>query len=243
LDLHGAVPEESRMQGDYLNAQKLTSLERFLLLKSHTCILVTKEMQDYYLKKYPNFTVSYIIVPVVKPEKLLHITQTKKAFDFGYVGGIQPWQNLKVLIEAIEKTTKESSWIFIVPDTNAFLRQYGRFGSNVTIVTAEGDKLNSYLSQVRYGLLPRAESIVNLVSFPTKLIDYMENGCVPVLNIGKVGAIEDHRINYIELAELLSGKILSSGEMDLIVSENLKILSEIREIALKNFKNLLRKNL
>lgn len=195
LDVHGVVPEEALMQGDEQAAQLLDGVEARALKIADAALCVTTEMVRHLVEKHMVSAGKFTVLPIFDLElrKADSAKFHKRKTDFTYVGGMQPWQNLDSIRDRIIGSGDLFSWKFIVPNPGELRDRYPELADfrRVTVLSARGPELGKHLRATKFGLLPRARSVVNSVAFPTKIVDYLSYGCVPATLNAPIGGIAD----------------------------------------------------
>lgn len=97
--------------------------------------------------------------------------------------------------------------------------------------------LSAY-SSADYGLIFRKYSIVNKLACPTKLIEYISNGIVPIAEYTNLGDFTDKTVSYINKEEVKSLN-LPVKERKEMASRNKKTLADIEEQKQQGIKSLL----
>jgi len=80
-----------------------------------------------------------------------------------------------------------------------------------------------------FGILLRDDIAVNNVACPTKLIEYLSCGVLPVLKTSHIGDFERYGMNYIPLEDFRKGTIPGSEEYMRMIRENRALLSKFTE--------------
>jgi hypothetical protein len=195
LDVHGAVPEESSMQGDTVSARLLDDVERRALTMAREVLCVTSEMSRHLATKHGIPETKFTVLPIFDLSLTTDASTRfeKRTTDFAYVGGLQPWQNLGAIRDRIVASGDLFSWKLIVPDPREMLEQFPELAGfkRVTVISARGSDLGKHLRVSKFGLLPRERSVVNSVAFPTKIVDYLSFGCIPATLNSPIGGIAD----------------------------------------------------
>ena len=75
-----------------------------------------------------------------------------------------------------------------------------------------------------FGLLLRENSIVNRVACPTKLVEYLRFGVIPVLDSPFVGDFAELGMAYVALEDLRSGRVPSIRRRLEMALHNFKIV-------------------
>lgn len=118
----------------------------------------------------------------------------------GYSGGTQKWQNIQDIILLSKKLHSVDSRIFLLIYTNqsisAYEEELSHLGSNnYKILSLSSHDIPSYLQIFHIGLLLRDDLILNIVSSPTKICEYLAAG-IPVVCTSSSGDYKRSVINY-----------------------------------------------
>lgn len=242
LDIHGVVPEENKLINKNFRYLIFNFCERMVLSKEKlTVVCVTNHMIDFYKKKYKTTKaqfVRYIIFPnnldQHKDDELI-INETN-IINIVYSGNLQKWQNIDLMIEVIKKNYHHSHYHFYIL-TGELKQMQEKFVKaafddmqRVTIDSFPPDKLHFIYSICHYGFILRDDIVVNNVACPTKLIEYMNYGIVPIVLSDNIGDFKEYgyeRISVEEMGDLSSYKSLKNIQ---IIK---KIKQENNQIAIK----------
>jgi hypothetical protein len=96
-------------------------------------------------------------------------------------------------------------------------------------------------SDCDFGLLLRESNVVNRVACPTKLIEYLAAGVVPVLDAPDVGDFVDLGMQFVPIDEFMRGHFPSPEERRRIAIHNLAVCERLRAEARDAFVTLSRK--
>lgn len=214
LDIHGVVPEELEFMGHHLIARFMRKVERKAILKCSKLIHVTHSMLAHYESIYDcNIESKSIILPIfesAKVENNLSKWEVSK-YKIAYVGGNQAWQNIDLMVDSIIKinnTTNEFEFYLFFPANlvASFKEKYSALSSleNVFISSLPKDEVIPFLSTCHLGFVLRDSILVNHVACPTKLIEYLECGVVPIIKSPKIGDFEMLGYHYIDVNSLLN---------------------------------------
>ena len=209
------IPEEEELSTSLLN--KLSTRLKWALVKflddSDKIVTVSERMNRYVLSRLPLKRIKAIptcvdLATFNKPEVL------KKSYMV-YLGSGAKWQ-------AIERTAKVWKELYEL-DRNIYFRVISRDErtrelaagipkTNIEFVSSDDfNVVANYLNECSVGFLIREDILVNRVSFPTKLGEYLSSGCAVIsTNIDwdirdyidkyKVGTLLDLDISPTEMA-------------------------------------------
>lgn len=242
-DVHGSVPEEYALSGSELGAQLAGKIESVLARKADVVIVVTKAMGVFLRKKYPQMQARIVILPILNPSLLKPIDDSSKQEHEGmvitYAGGLQPWQNIELMQDVIGRTCDRYLYRIFVPDAEAFRSMFGAaMPVNCTVASKTPEELYKEYEKCDLGFVLRDDSPVNLVACPTKIIEYLRFGIIPVLKSSAIGDFVALGMKYIPYSKLLEGLRLTSEETKSIRQNNYKVLSSLSEVYIKGLEAL-----
>ena len=237
IDLHGAVPEELIMMGDKRKAEQLQPIQQLVLNRANMVVCVSQAMRRYVQRQAGDKDTA--ILPC---SELNILDKNYSAEDAGkiravYTGGVQKWQNISLLHSVIEATSSFADWTIYTPSPNEFFKGWkrGKKISNLVVKSASHEEVMAALPSFDYGFLLRDEHVVNEVSCPTKLVEYLCAGVIPVLKSAKIGDFKDLGMQYVSVLDFAEGNIPNFIRAENIKENNkliLKKLSQQRVIAI-----------
>lgn len=236
LDLHGAIPEEFRMAGNNWLALKASRKEAKMLRNADTIVCVSNAMVDHIRRKYPRLNSDFIVLPILDPrlEKkndypTNRLNTTKSNPRVIYAGGLQIWQNIPLIQDLIIKTGRSFDYTICVPNPAAFMHNSG-IPNDVHFVlsSCSTKELCQIYKKSDFGLLLRDDSIVNEVSCPTKLAEYLYFGVIPVLRSTKIGDFARLGMKFVRYDEFKLKRVPSKEECEIIRSVNMKVLKKLQ---------------
>ena len=255
LDIHGATPEEEEFLNNkgYLYWNKI---EYESILNANIIICVSEKMLEHLENKHKlsiknknltigisnfdydlNFLNSNLNDFIKKSEYNFDI----KKNNIVYSGGTQKWQNIDYIINNLLGKTN-FNYNFFSHDKYLLIYKLKninklQFVSNIENFTNIEDLRFNYKLNI-YGLLLRDNIIVNSVSCPTKLCDYIIDDLVPVIfdNNLIIGDFKD--LKYIFVDDLQNNINLTLEEYKNIIIHNKKILIEHHKYYLSNIEKL-----
>lgn len=197
LDAHGAVPEEIR----YYSKKQwvvpvLERLERMVFAKAKVVICVTEQMKKHFLAKYPHYTGRYVVYSIF-PETLQADEgkrEPKRKDDpvrLLYSGGISPWQLLDLTLDTIKQNqSPRLEYTLLVTDrpyVERLLEAKGMKDLPVRVLSVQPEELAAYYSRADYAFILREDNVVNRVANPTKLVEYLRFGLIPIVLSEQIG--------------------------------------------------------
>ncbi|ENV14908.1 MULTISPECIES: hypothetical protein [Acinetobacter] len=210
LDLHGVVPEELMMKNKKIHTLVAEFIERMLFKKVNVCIAVTNKMVMHYKKKYPSSGCQYIVYAILpshlKKKVIYDNDSLSDKVEIIYSGNAQIWQNIDLMLEAIKNNLDNKfRFTILTGEPEQILNKVKYFqidASQLLIKSVKPNELESYYRKSHYGFVLRDDILVNQVACPTKIIEYLTYGIIPIVLSEKIGDFEDYGYEYIKLNEL-----------------------------------------
>jgi glycosyltransferase involved in cell wall biosynthesis len=225
--VQGAVPEESYLRHkSKLRYYFLSTIEYLALKIADKNIFVSTEMKKVLEKKTKRKLENSIVIPCISEFK--YDGSNKEKDSFVYIGGMSAWQRvdsmLKFFNTIAEKRPKAKLYIATLEQDKAkqLIQTYlnKKFENRVILLSINDRKeIPHFLSTKEYGFLMREDIIVNNVSSPIKLAEYLSCG---------VNVIISHAISsYASLVEENKAGIkIESDNMALKKLENFSVNSQ-----------------
>jgi len=246
LDLHGIVPEELKMLNKNNMAFILNFIERFTFRDLDTIIGVSQNLIEFYKKKYPHFKEIKSIVYSIFPNNLTKITELElfemsqsETVNFIYSGNLQPWQNIDLMIDLIRNLSHQDNFCFQILTGNVELMKKKFENKNIisnkiNIKSVHPDELVEYYKEAHYGFILRDDIDINNVACPTKLIEYMNYGVIPIVlseNIGDFKNLNYERVLHTEISNINKP---SKSKANVEIIHNLYFQNEKSKLLIKN---------
>jgi hypothetical protein len=218
FDAHGIVPEELAGDGHALASRILTIAERTAVRRSRLLVSVTQRMREHFTAKYSRSDTNDLIYPILPHFDISNgsrdavLNADRKPCSVIYAGGLQSWQNVdKMITASIQCPTL--CYTFLTGDV-ATLR--GKLDAvqlpQVVCESAPPQAVKDrYLAHV-YGYILREPILVNAVACPTKLIEYLYWGVLPIVITPKIGDFDEHTLHSINLLDFVAGRLPSSTD-------------------------------
>ena len=188
-------------------------------------------MKDYYISKYdidPDKLFVMSIMPFKNVEEIVPEKPENKIPNVIYAGGIQKWQNVNMMCDIMEQTAGQYRFIVLTPnpaDFNAYWNKKRPDG--VTVTSKAPEEIFEVYRDCDYGLLLRDDSVVNRVACPTKILEYIACGLLPVFKTPHIGDFLELGIHYIAYHDLLDHKLPTPEQRAQYIEENKQILKKM----------------
>jgi hypothetical protein len=215
LDLHGVVPEENTFLGQPIRAAIYGWLEYRAMRRFDRFVSVSLGMIDYLLGKYPFLTKErFSLLPMIRGAERqydIELEKSQRALlglppDMPvviYAGNTQKWQNVNMMLSIIARCSDRMYFIILSSAINEFRQRLQELGiSNVHLNTVTQDEIYKYYSVANYGFLLRDDNVVNNVSNPTKLVEYLKYGIVPIVITTKTSDVEPFSVDTLRVERL-----------------------------------------
>ena len=242
--MHGTVPEEYKLSGSELGGELANNIEAVMAEKVDVVVVVTEAMGRYFRNKYPNTKAKIVAVPIFNKELLESVETNKNQLNEGitivYAGGTQPWQNIGLMQDIVSETSHIYKYKMFVPNVEEFWQLWGNRKKNANIVVESKTPEALYKEYMKcdLGFVLRDTSPVNYVACPTKIIEYLKFGIIPVLKSTEIGDFVDMGMNYIQYEDLLKGVTLTEDKRAAMLEENNAVLVKLMQAYIDGLKNL-----
>ncbi len=236
LDFHGVVPEELKYSGMKIKAKYFEKIESEVCKLSDKIIFVTYSMKKYIKNKYKNEKFKSEIYPIlpnniiiedvednVKLRKELKIENDDIVII--YSGNCQKWQNTDYMLNVISKCDKYNyKFIILTGEEEVMTKKVRELGliNKIIIKSVLPAELKKYYSIANYGFILRDDHILNRVACPTKLIEYMQYGIIPIVKCDKIGDFYEYEYEYVKVEDL------NLGLKNIKSTKNINIIKNIK---------------
>ena len=234
LDVHGVVPEEFRMHDDFYSGRVFDKHEEAAAARATTMIVVTEAMRAYLVQKYGQRLRAEVVVLPIFPG--LEPSTEPRPYRDGrpvvvYAGGLHKWQQVPLMVDAIERTIEHCDHRFYCTDPDAVVRMLSRdaiASGRVVVDSKSHEELIGCYREAHFGFLLRADNVVNRVACPTKMVEYLAMGIVPIFDGADVGDFVALGVQYLPLEDLLAGRIPTEFERAQMVANNFEVYGRLR---------------
>lgn len=233
FDAHGIVPEELQQEGRPWAARVIAIAERLILRRCDTLVCVTRSMLAHFQDKHGMRVGREELVLPILPRlgdgnaaaQALYAMRDVDAVI--YAGGMQAWQNVDKMLAAA-KDQCQLRYTFLTGDLQRFksrLKESGIRAYDCRSVAPEEVK-GFYLTH-EYGFVLRDEVLVNLVACPTKLVEYLYWGVLPIVITPRIGDFDENALRGVTLAQFVRGELPDAPTRAAMRSHNQKMVLEI----------------
>jgi glycosyltransferase involved in cell wall biosynthesis len=229
-DFHGVAPEELRMSGRPSVAVIYTYVDRFLLSWSWACVFVTESMARHMREKYPHHPAKRaFIIPIFAREFQERFDPKTERRYLIYSGGLQPWQCIDQMISAIAQMRSDLPVMLLCGQEEELKSKVKAAGlqARVTVRSASINEVREFYLRSKFGFVLREDSVVNRVACPTKLVEYLHCGVIPIVLNPNIGDFYENGYAYLRLTDLLQGRIPRDEELVAMCAKNLHIVKTL----------------
>lgn len=205
-DMHGVVVEEIKMNQKHSKPYILLGVivyktVEFLAVKNSKFIIcVTNKMRKYFTGKYHIKEDKIKILPIFDTCAKTIRGSWGNPMCAIYSGGIQPWQCIDDTIKYIKDTSNLLKWVILSNDSQFFKEQLSgvSFKYGISIESVSPNAVGQFYEKCDFGIVLRDKNIVNEVACPTKLIDYLNYGLIPIVKDPDIGDFKDAGYYFID---------------------------------------------
>lgn len=213
FDAHGVVPEELELQGKPWAARIFGVAERLAIRRCDTLICVTQSMLTHFHSKLGKRPGRSEVILTILPrtggadEAAAALTASRHANAVIYAGGMQTWQNIDKMLDAAA-VQSGLYYTFLTGDKQRFTaRLQSRGIPHYACLSVEPEAVKDFYIAHEYGFVLRDEVLVNLVACPTKLMEYLYWGVVPIVITPKIGDFNAESLKTISLERFVQGDL------------------------------------
>jgi hypothetical protein len=243
-DMHGLVPEEENYKGEQLKAKYFGEIEKFIVYNSFALITVSNPMINHFRDKYPDMKTKMLNMPIIDDLPVDFFQEPgidkKNKMTIIYSGGTQKWQNIDAMLSAISHCRSRFKFIILTINTEEFSKKIAGYGlrDNIEIISVPKKEIRKFYQQADFGFILRDNSILNRAACPTKLIEYLSFGVIPIVMHPEIGDFFEKNYSYIALDNFIHGNIPSANKLKLMKSNNFKVIRQLHETFLNSKKEL-----
>ena len=150
----------------------------------------------------------------------------------------QVWQKIPQVLDFVASTTNFFNFILMVPNVSEIssglaARGADLMSANITVSSGSRNEVLARYAQSDFGLLLRDDHVVNRVACPTKLIEYLHCGIVPVVEGRSSVSLANFGIRSVQANAMAAGDVPDYEERQKMASSNREILQKLVELSLK----------
>jgi hypothetical protein len=149
-----------------------------------------------------------------------------------YAGGTQKWQNVPAMLNVIARALDRADWWMYTPDIDVMRNAASpevQAHPNFHVASATRAELNQVYQQCHFGFILRDDMVVNHVSCPTKLIEYLAFGIVPIVDTPNIGDFNTYGMRYVSVEDFAKGRIPDAATRMEMAAHNRQICERLVE--------------
>lgn len=244
IDLHGVVPEENKLANNNFKYHLYNLCEQMIFKKISVAICVTNAMVLHYKAKFSSSNIKYVVFSIL-PETTSKIKIQKdiknNEINVVYSGNTQKWQNIDLMINFIKSNMYNNINYIILTNELSKMNELiekqipDLKSKRIQVLSVSPEDLYKYYEIAHYGFILRNDIAVNRVACPTKLIEYMSYGIIPIILSPKIGDFESYGFEYVNSETNLKNLKAKKSERNCEIIHLIKSTNEntdIRKITL-----------
>lgn len=250
LDVHGVVPEEFELNGDNELAKTFNKLEKWTTKRATAFTVVSTKMSSHLLNKYSytqkkiffniptNSTSNSSLVETCSEQKN---DETLKNRPIGliYSGGFQKWQKISAVLDLFDRmSNKGYRCSFFTYDTEGLqskLNEYPGLAQKIRIDHLTPVELTKEYDLNDFGVVLRDNILVNQVACPTKILDYLSHGLIPLVISDEIGDFKQLGAPFVKVSDI---EYIDPTQIPVLKKQSLNCFSRIKEIRNDGLKKL-----
>ena len=241
LDIHGAVVEEAKMIEDAAAIPWAEKAEKILFGSARYAISLTESMEQYYSAKYGRADMIFFRTPVLSRDISGDGETYEKESDppiVVYSGGCQKWQNIDLMIRAIKDNLDRYVFNIFVSRPDIFADKWGSdpIPGNVIVKNGAPNEITEVYKKARFGFILRDDTVLNRVACPTKLMEYIQFGIIPVVKSANIGDFRKLGLRTVSVAELSADRDRAATRC--AAEKNSEIVNQLRTEYKHNIRKL-----
>lgn len=240
-DMHGAVPEEFSLAGKRLAAIRYAPVEWVAVRCSRAIVTVSGTMAEHFKNKYALTTIPSFNVPIFDEVTVKERPQRSRvdAPTVIYAGGAQAWQNVDLMLDAMRKAQANCQFIILTGDLGLFRQKVSeRSLSGIEIASVPKCEVYGYYARSDYGFVLREDTLVNRVACPTKLVEYLSCGVIPIVIQPRIGDFDRYGYSYLTLESFIRGELPAAAELEAMRANNFRVIESMKSGALLEMRRL-----
>lgn len=231
LDLHGVVPEEIEFQGYNFKSKFFDWLESIVFPKLDICIAVTDRLARHYMNKFPYSKAKYIVYTILPNNldnnKEDNNTKEDEILKIVYSGNTQAWQNIDLMLKTIsENISKNIEYTILTGDLEGMTVLLNKYQltsiPQVRVFSVQPSELSTYYENSHYGFVLRDDIVVNNVACPTKLVEYLNYGIIPIVLSDQIGDFKELGYEYVSVSNFDLNLPIRKSEINKTIIKELK---------------------
>jgi hypothetical protein len=237
-DLHGVMAEEMRLSGQRWLARIFSLTERVVWRRSAALVFVTRAMRQHFENKHGGAPARSYIIPIMSKcsAKAARARDPRMVI---YAGGLQPWQRVEQMLDAVAATQGRFRFLFLTGDAETLrVRLRARSITGVEVDSLPGSVIPEYLQGASLGFILRDDSVVNRVACPTKLVEYLRFGVVPIVEQPVIGDFCELGYKYIPVSAFIAGRVPDAAALEQWREKNRCVALRLEELTMAGLREM-----
>ena len=245
FDAHGVLPEEMAFAGNRTWAVITGRGERALVRNCRALVTVTDAMARHFLQKYPGVVneEQILALPIFVSGDAAEAGDPKRSrsgadaegLRLVYAGGVAKWQNVDLTLDTLERLAAGrrdvSASLYVPPSALGELRDKvhtAGLDGRIEVGSLAHDEMLRQYARMDAGFVLRDDTLLNRVAMPTKLVEYMAHGVVPIVLSPHIGDFVEHGYQYLTVDDLFDPAKLNGAVLDRMRARNLEVMGAIQ---------------
>jgi hypothetical protein len=228
VDVHGIAPEEEAMYGNGANAAFFEAVERRVWRGAEGIVTVTAAMREHLERKHGPREARCLVLPIFEGGHAAARASREPAAvpTVVYAGGAQRWQCVDEMISLVAAVGDRARWVFLSHEPHEFTSRLSARGitSGAEVRSVSKSELDPYYLRADYGLVVRDPIAVNRVSCPTKLIEYLKYGIIPIVKFRELGDFPELGYQAVTADDFAAGRLPDAAAQESIRQANFTAL-------------------
>lgn len=234
LDVHGLLPEELLMMRKKTPGSALHLLaewiEKACTTRCAALVVVTDAMREHFTTKYPGLKATYFSIPIFSDSPKPSEPVDRDPRLAVYSGGLQEWQCIEETLDLVLARREDISFMLLTGEPQALRKRSAEKGiDQITIKSADKTELATIYARATYGFVLRKPSPVNAVACPTKLVEYLESGVIPIVHEKSIGDFCTAGYRYIIDYDFHHNQLPDENELRLMRQTNCDVIRGLRQ--------------
>lgn len=229
LDLHGAVTEELKLFDTEDRALLAKTVEEIAMNSADKIVSMSDAMSDHYVSEYGIDKDRFIVMTILPAGYDTEVSRTEhKGINVVYAGGLQKWQNIDLIKEAVKANADRYSFRIFTHDSDRLKEEWKDLeNADLVIATKTPEEIFKEYEDCDFGFILRDDTVINNVACPTKLTEYLRYGIIPILKSDRIGNFIEYGLKYVGIEDFNKGLIPDEKERKKMADSNHKILDRI----------------
>ncbi|HTM65864.1 MAG TPA: hypothetical protein VL093_06075 [Flavipsychrobacter sp.] len=237
-DVHGAVPEEQKMSGFNIKSTVYNFVERCIFRSADLIIVVTDALKVHLLEKHKRTKADFFLYPILSNQLKFRnsnnvCSKKTEKLTVIYSGNTQVWQNVNLMLKVIKQHfSNEINYYLLTgePESMKLALKEAELANeaNIFVLSVDPSELEHYYRKAHYGFVLRDDMVVNNVACPTKLVEYMHYGIIPIVKSERIGDFKKFGYEYISYKDFsmqlpIQKSSVNQKIIDRLIKQNEKV--------------------